>query len=732
MKNSTKNAPTVERDISWMYFNHRILQEAQRNDVPLLERLSFLGIYSNNLDEFFSVRIATLSRIAEMEGKGTSKDAAKHAQHVLHEINKLNTAYIKEFTHATTDVMKSLEDEGINIINDEQVNDSQREFIRQFFLNSLYGTTLPVWLNAIDQIVTEEDDSIYLAIRLSVTAPQRDETASRPKRIKKDYALLKMPVKQFGRFLRLPDEDGKVYLMWIDDVVRFCLKWIFAGTDYTHFEAYAFKFTKDAEMEIDNDMEDSKLQKVQKGVKSRKKGAPLRVIYDKDIPKDLLKILKEKLNLDKLDSILPSGRYHNHKDFLSFPDCGRKDLKYIPQPSLQLPQFSGDESVFDVIRREDQFIHVPYHSFDAYLRFLHEAALNPDVREIKTTLYRLAKDSKVIASLIMAAKNKKKVTVVIELLARFDEASNIKWSEKLREAGVNVVYGIDGLKIHSKITHVVTRFGNYAVIGTGNFHEGNARVYTDCMLFTAARPIVKEVEKVFKFITAPFLPTKFNELLVSPNSMKPQLLRLINTEIQNHRLGRPSYIRMKINNLTDPDMVAALYKAGSEGVPVDILCRGNCALRTGLKGVSESIHVKGIIDRYLEHARILIFCNGGDERCYIGSADWMPRNLDNRIEVMTPVYNERIKREMNIIIDYGLKDNMQARIVCGTGHDVLPALTASDTPFRSQAALYKHYKAQIEQEKGQVEGKGQEQEIENGKNEDQTEEDTPIKGQSIA
>ena len=339
---------------------------------------------------------------------------------------------------------------------------------------------------------------------------------------------------------------------------------------------------------------------------------------------------------------------------------------------------------------------MPYHSFDAYLRFLREAAVNPDVKSIKTTLYRLAKDSKVIESLIMAAKNKKKVTVVIELLARFDEASNIKWSSKLREAGVNVVYGIEGLKIHSKITHVETRYGCYAVIGTGNFHEGNAKVYTDCMLFTAIKPIVKDVERVFEFIMSPFLPMKFSELLVSPNSMKPALLKLVNTEIQNHRLGKPAYIRMKVNHITDPDMVAALYRASSEGVPVDILCRGNCALIPGLKGVSETMHIRGIIDRYLEHSRILLFCNGGDERCYIGSADWMPRNLVNRIEVLTPIYNERIKKEMAYVVEAGLKDNVQARIVDGKGGDHLPEL-GDETPFRSQAELYKHY---MEAEKG--------------------------------
>lgn len=693
MTKSKTQYPTVERDISWMYFNHRILQEAIRSDVPLLERLSFLGIYSNNLDEFFRVRVATLNRIAQTDKKSI-KQEADQAEQTLGEINRLNTEYIKEFAETTDMVIRSLEEQGVCLLTDKETDEEQKMFVRQFFRDKLNGTTLPLWFKGINQMEDEEDDAIYLAVKLSVCDEEKE--GKQKKKLKKDYALLQIPVKQVGRFLRLPDKEGKACLMWMDDVVRLCLPWIFAGTEYNHFEAFAFKFTKDAEMEMENDMEHSKLQKVQKGVKSRKNGVPLRVLYDKDTPKDLLKIIKEKLNVDKLDTILASGRYHNHKDFMSFPDCGRKDLKFAPMTSIHLQQFAGKESVFDVIRREDQFIHVPYHSFDAYLRFLREAAVNPDVKSIKTTLYRLAKDSKVIESLIMAAKNKKKVTVVIELLARFDEASNIKWSSKLREAGVNVVYGIEGLKIHSKITHVETRYGCYAVIGTGNFHEGNAKVYTDCMLFTAIKPIVKDVERVFEFIMSPFLPMKFSELLVSPNSMKPALLKLVNTEIQNHRLGKPAYIRMKVNHITDPDMVAALYRASSEGVPVDILCRGNCALIPGIKGVSETMHIRGIIDRYLEHSRILLFCNGGDERCYIGSADWMPRNLVNRIEVLTPIYNERIKKEMAYVVEAGLKDNVQARIVDGKGGDHLPEL-GDETPFRSQAELYKHY---MEAEKG--------------------------------
>ena len=692
MTRSKIKFPIVERDVSWMYFNHRILQEAQRETVPLLERLSFLGIYSNNLDEFFRVRVAALSRISESRNKNLAKEAEK-AHHVLKEINHLNSEYVKEFAEATSCVMDALKKVDIHVIKDTEANDKQRQFVRQFFFERINGTTLPVWFSAIDRLVSEEDDAIYLAVKM---------TSRQGFRPQKNYALLKIPVQKLGRFLRLPDKDGKSYLMWMDDVVRLCLPWIFAGANYDHFEAYAFKFTKDAEMEIDDNMEQSKLQKVQKGVKSRKHGEPLRVLYDAEMPKDLRRILRSKLDLDKLDTTLASGRYHNHKDLMSFPDCGRKELKFPAQSSIQLPQFTGMESLFDVIRREDQFIHVPYHSFDAYLRFLREAAINPAVKSIKTTLYRLAKDSKVVENLITAAKNKKKVTVVIELLARFDEASNIQWSSKLRDAGVNVIYGVEGLKIHSKITHVETRYGDYAVIGTGNFHEGNARVYTDCMLFTASKPIVRDVEKVFKFISSPFIPVKFRELLVSPNEMKTKLLKLINTELQNHHLGKPAYIRMKTNHITDPDTVEALYKASSEGVPVDILCRGNCALVPGVKSISETMHIKGIIDRYLEHSRILLFCNGGDEKCFIGSADWMPRNLENRIEVMTPIYNERIKAEMRFIVNAGLKDNCQARIVDGKGGNKIEiecVHEGSDSPmerYRSQEELYKHYLSQIE------------------------------------
>ena len=463
--------------------------------------------------------------------------------------------------------------------------------------------------------------------------------------------------------------------------------------EYNQVEAFSFKVTKDAEMEIDTDLRNGLMQKISKGVKSRKRGEPIRVLYDSLMPKDLLKRLMQKLNVDKLDTILPSGRYHNHKDFMKFPDCGRSDLRYPKWPSIHKREFQ-EESMLTLIRQRDRFIHVPYHSFDAYIQLLREAAISKEVKSIKTTLYRLAKDSQVIKALIGAAQNGKKVTVVIELLARFDEASNINWSKKMQDAGIHVIFGVEGLKIHSKITHISTRNGDVACISTGNFHEGNARMYTDYLLMTARRPIVKEVEQVFNFIEKPYLPVRFKELLVSPNEMKKKLIQLIDNEIKNQNKGKPAYILGKINHITDEEIVEKLYEASASGVTVDMLVRGNCSLVTGVPGVSDTIHLTGIIDRYLEHSRILIFANGGEEKYYIGSADWMPRNLDHRIEVLTPVYDPDIQADLRRVVAYGLKDTRQGRIVDGSGENRPLPLTEGEPSFRSQEALYQAYLTQ--------------------------------------
>ena len=686
MKKKAKgNLPYLERDISWMYFNSRILQEAGKQDVPLLERLTFLGIYSNNLDEFFRVRVATLNRIIECTDKTAAVERTR-AKQQLRQINKLNNRYSERYGEVEQDVYRALRQENICLITETEATKAQLAYIRSFYRSHLNGSMLPVWFSAIHRITAETDENIYLAVRLTRTDGESYE-----------YAFLELPVNLCGRFVQLPEQDGIRYFMYLDDVVRCCLPLLFPGLQYARFEAYSFKFTRDAEMEIDNDSGNGVLQKISKGIKSRSKGEPLRVIYDAQMPKDLLRRVLNKLDLDRLDTVLAGSRYQNHKDFMRFPDCGRPDLHFPAWPPILRRELSGEESIFTQIRERDRFLHVPYHSFDSFLRLLQEAAVHKDVRSIKITLYRLARNSKVIRALVAAAQNGKKVTVVIELFARFDEASNMAWSKKMQDAGIRVIYGVEGLKVHSKVVHIEFRQGpDIACISTGNFHEGNARTYTDCMLMTASRRLVKDVDSVFDFIERPYSPIRFKELLVSPNEMKNRFVALINNEIKNKKSGKPAYIRIKINHITDPVMVEKLYEASRAGVDVDLLVRGNCSLVTGVEGVSDHIRISGIIDRYLEHSRIFIFAAGGEERVFIGSADWMPRNLDNRVEVVTPVYDPHVKEEMKRVVDFGLRDTLQARVVDGQGKNLYCEPAGGETPFRSQEELYEYYRSQEE------------------------------------
>lgn len=686
---NSKNSKTyLPRDISWMYFNHRILQEAQKEQVPLLERLSFLGIYSNNLDEFFRVRVASQNRVAECEDKEAKTDR-EEAIYILKEINKLNAAYSKEFEKTIKSINQKLREENIYLLQEDELDEEQRAFIKDFYYQKLCGYVLPTWFPATKQLKSSTDESIYLAVKM-----RRKDLSSK----KAEYAFLELPVSISGRFVRLNDKDGKCYLTYLDDVIRCCLPLIFSGQNYTDFEAYSFKFTRDAEMEIDNDLRNGMLQKISKGVKSRKKGAPMRIVYDAAMPKVLLKHIMNTLYVDKLDTVLAGGRYQNHKNLMKFPDCGRKDLKYPAWPPILKKELaSPEESILELIRQKDRYIHVPYHSFDSYLRVLQEAAINREVKSIKTTLYRLAKDSKVIEALIAAAHNGKKVTVIIELLARFDEASNIVWSKKMQDAGIEVIFGVEGLKVHSKITLIHMKSGaDLACISSGNFHEGNARMYTDFMLMTASRPIVKDVENVFNFIEKPYTMIKFKELLVSPNEMKQKFIRLINEEIKNKKAGKEAYIKVKINHITDELMVKKLYEAAEAGVQVDLLVRGNCSLKPNLKSLNGNMKVVGIIDRYLEHARIFIFAAGGQNKTFLGSADWMPRNLDHRVEVITPVYDEDIKANLRKVVEYGLKDTLQGRIVDGLGTNLE---NTGDEAFRSQETLYREYLEENQNEK---------------------------------
>lgn len=664
----------VKRDVSWMYFNHRILQEAKKEYVPLLERLSFLGIYSNNLDEFFRVRVASLNRI--LASGDVDKHTKQDVKRTIKTINLLNESYSKEYTEATRQVVRELELHKIRMVNETQLNDEQKKWLEDFYYDKLNGSTNPIWLSEIKDLSTLEDNRIYLIAEKTIIKDARSK-----------YAIIKVPDKTFGRFIKIPASDGYDNIMYLDDVIRFCLPFIFIGLRPSYYRAYSFKFTKDAEMEVDNDADYGTMERIAIGVDSRKRGEPIRVLYDRDMPQSMQKKILERLDIRELDTSLASGRYQNHKDLMTFPDCGHDELKYPKWKHLMKPEFLSEQSILDLIREKDRFIHVPYHSFDAYIRVLREAALKPEVKEIRTTLYRLAKDSKVVKALICAARNDKKVTAVVELLARFDEESNIKWSKRMQEEGVNVIFGVEGLKIHSKLLYISSKKGDIACVGTGNFHEGNAKMYTDYLMMTARPSIVSEVAKVFQFIDRPFQQVRFNQLLVSPNAMKSRILHMFDTEIKNAKEGKEAWAKIKINHITDPDVVAKIYQASQAGVKIDIVLRGNCSLVPGILGVSDNVHAVGIIDRYLEHSRILIFCNGGKNKYFLGSADWMPRNLLNRIEVMTPVYDDDLKEDLRRTVEYGLRDTANGRLVDGRGTDQLQ----EGELFRSQEELYKYY-----------------------------------------
>ena len=683
MTTKIKKQHTVNRDISWMYFNKRILNEAANESIPLLERLIFLAIYSNNLDEFFQVRVGTLRRVIDLEDK--LKTAKSNSSSVLNSILKLNEKYSKDFESTFYALIDELKKENIHILNEQNLNAEQIEFVETFYKEELMNSLFPILVSRMEDEPELNDKSIYLAVKIT------DKEIDKIRKKRKEYALIEIPTSEFSRFLTLPKDGDKTCIMFLDDVIRFCLPSIFASLNYDSYEAYNIKFTRDAEMEFDKSTRQGILDKVSKGVKSRKNGEPIRFVYDREIPKDLLRFTEKLLRIEKKDAHIGGARYHNLKDLMSFPKVGRPDLKFEPQPPIPIKAFDDAISAISLIRQKDQYSHYPYHSFDNFIRLIREAAISPDVKAIKISIYRLAKNSKVIKALICAAMNGKKVTAVVELLARFDESSNINWAKKMEAAGIKVLFGVDGLKVHSKLMLISARNGSIACIGTGNFNEGTANVYTDFTLMTAKKTIVNEVETVFNYIEHPYLHPVFNELIVSPTFMRKKIIALIKKETDNAKKGFPAYIYCKINHIVDEKIIEKLYEASNAGVKIKLLVRGNCSLVTGVSKLSENIEAYGIIDRYLEHSRIMIFANGGDEKCYIGSADWMGRNLDNRIEVYTPIYDIDLRHQLKKVIEYGLKDNVKARIVDGSGKNELQT-KPDKIPFISQLELYKSYK----------------------------------------
>lgn len=673
----------ISKEISWLYFNHRVLQESANPNVPLLERLRFLGIYSSNQDEFFRVRVAGLRRLSEVDTK--LFPAFEKPDVILKKVAQITSKYQVEFEAIFEEIVSELKKENIFLVNETELTAEQTEFLTEFFNNKLVDALTPLMISRTEEFPELTDARIYLAIKLYNNSKHKH----------KEFALIEVPSSDFPRFIVLPSTSEETKIILLDDVIRLCLPHIFHSLNYEDYEAYTIKITRDAEMENEYDFGDSLLHKVSKGVKNRRLGIPVRFVYDSQMPHDLRKFILNGLNYKKTDTTIPGGQYHNFKDFVNFPSVGKKELVYKPMPALKKQRIEAYRSVIKATEEQDLFLHYPFFGFSQYVQLLREASIDPEVRSIKITLYRVANNSKVTRALINAARNGKSVTAVVEVRARFDEEHNIKWANRMQEAGVKVVFGVEGLKIHSKLTLIKKKNGRgIAAISTGNFHEGNAAVYTDFTLFTSNRKIITEVEGVFDFIDMPFQNKHFTHLLVSPQEMRKKLFALIQTEINNVKKGLPAFIHCKINHITDPDIIQKIYEAAKLGVEIKLIVRGMCAMKPH-QNLSSKLEITSIVDRYLEHSRILIFCNSNEPKYYLTSADWMTRNLDHRIEVAVPVYDSAIQQELRRVMDFALRDNVKARIVDGSGDNRFKTCD-NETPFRSQYELYEAYREEME------------------------------------
>jgi polyphosphate kinase len=649
------NKAYIPKELSWLSFNERVLQEAENIDVPLLERFNFLGIYSNNLDEYFRVRVATLKRLSLFGSKSKTilgyspKATLKRIQEIVLEQNA-------RFEKTYADLLKELRKHNIQFVNEEQLTPEQAEFAERFFHKEVRTRLMPLIMSKEKKLPNLTDDAIYFAIQLRNTETD-----------KRRYALLEIPPANIlPRFIRLPDRNGIKFVIFLDDIIRLGLKEIFYILQFDELTAYTIKLTKDAELDIADDISESYIDKLSKSLQQRRKGTPIRFVYDRNMPPELLKIITRKLDLGPHDVQIPGDRYHNFKDFMKFIEIESEGLSYQKLPPIRHRDIHYGKSILSVIRKKDILLYFPYNPFDHLIDLLREASIDPYVTSIQITLYRLARNSSVINALMNAARNGKTVTTVVELQARFDEEANILWGNKLLDEGVKVIYGVPGLKVHSKLCLITRVKGDvtqrYAAVGTGNFNEETARVYTDHLLLTADKKITNEVLKAFNFFSANYRKDKFYHLLLSPFGLRNKLVMLIENEMKNAKAGKEAYIYIKINNLTDEEIISKLYKAGEAGVKIRLIVRGMLSIVPGIKGVSENITAIGIVDRFLEHSRFLIFSNGGDELVYITSADIMPRNLDRRIEVTCPIWDPALKKEITDLFDIQWNDNLKARV----------------------------------------------------------------------
>ncbi len=653
---------TIIRDISWLSFNARVLQEANDPAVPLRERIRFLGIFSNNLDEFFRVRVATLKRMVEIDYKAKSKmHLEKNPQAILEQIQNIVLQQQNEFNRIWNNVQQELKKERIFLVTEKQLNKEQKKFVEAYFDEEVRQEVIPLMIESNPLPPYLRERSLYLAVAMS----------NKTNAYLKKYALIEIPAKFKRRFVKLPSSGGEHYIILMEDIIRYCLPRIFSFMGFDEYSAHIIKVTKDAEIDLESDVSTTLIQKIEKGVKNRRKGKPVRFIYDKEIDAGILEYLIRRLNLSRRDNIIPGGRIHNFRNFMDFPGdvftVKHERKKPFPHPALK-----RTIRVTDEILKQDLLLHFPYHSFDSVIDLLREAAMDPDVNEIKITAYRLAENSKVINALANAARNGKKVTVMLELRARFDEEANLEWKERLEEEGVRVLIGVPDMKVHAKVCIIKKRVNNktiqYGFVSTGNLNEDTSRVYSDQCLLTANRKVMADINRIFLYLEKPmFSHLKFlrqcKTLLVCPTGMRRELIRLIENEIKNAKKGLPAAITIKMNSLSDEVLIEKLYNAAKAGVEIKLIIRGIFCMYTESNKFKVQPYAVSIVDQYLEHGRVLIFHNNGKEKVYISSADWMVRNLDHRVEAALEITNATIKQELKEYIEIQLKDNVKARVL---------------------------------------------------------------------
>lgn len=648
----------IARDISWLSFNHRVLQEAADSSVPLRERIRFLAIFSNNLDEFFRVRVATLNRMIALGNKG-KMHLVINPSLILDEIQQKVLEQQKEFERIWNEILRELKKEKIFLITEQQLNKVQQKFVLDYFNEEIRSNIVPLMMESIRAFPTLSDKSIYLACTLS----------KKDKSIPKKFALVSVPARRLPRFIILPSKQNEKHIILLEDIIRFCLPNIFSFFGYDSFSSAIIKVTRDAEIDIDNDVSTSLIQKIEKGLKNRKKGKTVRFVFDKDIDSALLAYLVKRLGLTHKDNLIAGGRIHNFKDFMDFPESVFAIKKPRKKPFLH-PALKHVNRITDVILEKDVLLNFPYHSFDSVIDLLREAAIDSNVVSIKITCYRLAPRSKIINALTNAVRNGKLVTVVLELRARFDEEANLEWKEELEEAGVKVLIGVPEMKVHAKLCLIKKVINNhtihYGFVSTGNINEKTATIYGDHCLLTANRHIMADVNRIFHYLENPKMRPHFlkacKTILVSPSGMRRQLIQLINKEIKSAKAKKPAAITLKLNSLSDEILIEKIYEAAKAGVVIYMVIRGICCMLTQNAKFKE-VYAISIVDEYLEHARVMIFYNGGMEKVFISSADWMVRNIDHRIEAACPVFEKDIQQELKDILKIQLSDNIKARIL---------------------------------------------------------------------